>query len=57
MKSDGNPYTIFTPYSKIWKQKLAEQGIPHFPSEELLTNLLHIDPFDFLAHAEIANNR
>ena len=25
MKSDGTPYTIFTPYSKKWKQKYAEQ--------------------------------
>lgn len=26
-KDDGTPYTVFTPYSKKWKQKFKEQGI------------------------------
>jgi deoxyribodipyrimidine photo-lyase len=32
-KDDGLPYTVFTPYSKRWKAKLAENPIRHFPSE------------------------
>ncbi|MFN5376889.1 MAG: cryptochrome/photolyase family protein [Chitinophagaceae bacterium] len=32
-KDDGLPYTVFTPYSKRWKAKLAENPIQHFPSE------------------------
>ena len=33
MKSDGTPYTIFTPYSRKWKEKFKEQTMPNFPSE------------------------
>lgn len=40
LKSDGKPYTVFTPYSKQWKHRLHREGIPVFPSEELLNNLL-----------------
>ncbi len=32
-KDDGSPYTIFTPYSRKWKAKLAETGLPNYPSE------------------------
>lgn len=28
VKSDGTPYTVFTPYSKRWLQKMQEDGIP-----------------------------
>lgn len=48
MKPDGNPYTIFTPYSKIWKRKLAEEKIKPFASENLLSNLIKTKPFHFL---------
>lgn len=27
-KSDGKPYTVFTPYMKKWKERLNEYGIP-----------------------------
>ncbi len=53
MKSDGTPYTIFTPYSKIWKQKLAEEKIKTFPSENLLSNLFKTKPFHFPSLIEI----
>ena len=33
VKDDGNPYTIFTPYSRKWKAKLAETGLPNYPCE------------------------
>ena len=36
LKDDGNPYTVFTPYSRKWKNRLAETGIPEYPSERLL---------------------
>ena len=32
-KDDGSPYTIFTPYSRKWKAKLAEIGLPNYPLE------------------------
>lgn len=47
LKSDGNPYTIFTPYSKIWKQKFQENELKIFSSEKYLYNLLNTKPFDF----------
>lgn len=47
MKSDGTPYTIFTPYSKIWKQKLTNETVKSFPSKKLLANLFKTKPFHF----------
>jgi deoxyribodipyrimidine photo-lyase len=39
LKSDGTPYTVFTPYSKVWREKIRSSGgsaqpLAHFPSEE-----------------------
>ena len=42
VKTDGLPYTVFTPYSKKWKEKLAAQEIQFFESEKLLPNLKHL---------------
>lgn len=53
MKSDGTPYTIFTPYSKIWKQKLEDEKFKTFPSENLLFNLFKTKPFPFPSFNEI----
>ncbi len=33
MKSDGTPYTIFTPYSRKWKEKFYQLTPNNFPSE------------------------
>ena len=34
LKPDGKPYTVFTPYSRVWKQKYeAEQNL-NYPSEK-----------------------
>jgi deoxyribodipyrimidine photo-lyase len=40
LKKDGTPYTIFTPYSKIWKETLNLFYIKPYPSEKYLTSLL-----------------
>ena len=53
IKTDGTPYTIFTPYSKIWKQKLSGVEVETFPSEKLLPSLVKTDPFHFPALTEI----
>lgn len=42
VKSDGNPYTVFTPYSKKWLENLNSESFASFPSENLLENLLKI---------------
>ncbi len=53
MKKDGTPYTIFTPYSKIWKQKLSEDKIKKYPSEKLFANFFKTKPFHFPSLKEI----
>lgn len=41
MKDNGKPYTVFTPYSHKWKQKLNVDGAPKpYPSENFLKNIL-----------------
>lgn len=42
-KADGDPYTVFTPYSRRWKAIIQENGIPTFPSQTEL-NALAKDP-------------
>jgi deoxyribodipyrimidine photo-lyase len=34
LKSDGTPYLVFTPYSKIWKQKMDEFYSKSYPTEK-----------------------
>lgn len=43
LKPDGTPYTVFTPFSKIWKKHLTEKGISNYPSETLLANIYTSD--------------
>ena len=38
-KADGKPYTIYTPYSKAWRARLEQTGLPRFDSEKLLDRL------------------
>lgn len=40
MKPDETPYTVFTPYSKVWRNMLSENEIIFQPSEEFLSHLL-----------------
>lgn len=47
MKGDGTPYTVFTPYSKIWKEKLNKNNLEFYDSENLLSNLFKTAPFTF----------
>lgn len=44
VKEDGSPFKIFTPYSKVWKQKLAQSKIEQFPSENLLSKFYKTAP-------------
>lgn len=46
-KDDGNPYTVFTPYSRKWKFNLSNQPIKHFPSEKHFAQFLKYVPGDF----------
>lgn len=41
LKDNGSPYTVFTPYSRKWKERLEQKGgIPYFPSEQHLDGLI-----------------
>lgn len=53
MKSDGTPYTIFTPYSKIWKEKFRNESQQLFPSEVFKSNYLKTKSFYFPSLKEI----
>jgi deoxyribodipyrimidine photo-lyase len=52
VKDDGDPYVVFTPYSRTWKAKMKEMGdeaFPHYPSEDLLGHFVPTDPLDILS--------
>ncbi len=53
LKPDGKPYTVFTPYSKKWKEVFTEAAIQPFRSKELLHHLKQCDPAPFSALREI----
>ena len=43
VKANGEPYTVFTPYSRVWKQKLTDKDYHHYPSEKSLDLFFQID--------------
>jgi deoxyribodipyrimidine photo-lyase len=53
LKDDGTPYTVFTPYSKKWKQRLGSSGISEFLSQNYLHHLIKTKPFHFPEIGEI----
>lgn len=53
LKSNGEPYTIFTPYSKIWKQNLSEKSYLSFPSQQLEKQFLKVEKMTFPTLEEI----
>jgi deoxyribodipyrimidine photo-lyase len=56
LKSDGTPYTVFTPFSKKWKETLTTENLKSFPSEGKLKNLIKIEPQYFPSLKEIGFN-
>ena len=53
MKADGSPYTVFTPYSRRWKELFSKQSIPEYPSENYLTKCLQTQAFKLPELSEI----
>lgn len=43
LKDDGDPYKVFTPYSRKWKTRLEEEGVPAYPSEKLSDKFVTAD--------------
>jgi deoxyribodipyrimidine photo-lyase len=46
-KDDGKPYTVFTPYSRKWKAKLASFHYKSYPTEKYIANFIKTKPFSF----------
>ncbi|MDZ4822022.1 MAG: deoxyribodipyrimidine photo-lyase [Flavobacteriales bacterium] len=44
IKDNGTPYTVFTPYSKQWKEKLNDFYLKSYPTEKYFSNLLQCEP-------------
>jgi deoxyribodipyrimidine photo-lyase len=44
LKKDGTPYTVFTPYSVVWKRKLEAKFHQAFPSEKRIDSFLSLPP-------------
>jgi len=53
LKSDGTPYTVFTPYANAWKKLLPKEVAPPYPSQDLLGNLLNINPLPIPSVSEL----
>jgi len=47
LKDDNTPYTVFTPYSKKWKSKLAEFYTKSYPTEKYFDHFTKIKPLPF----------
>jgi len=45
VKADKKPYTVYTPYSKLWLNEFQKVDLQGYPSEKKLDNLLDI-PFE-----------
>lgn len=43
LKSDGTPYTIYTPYSKQWLLKYTSDNIENYASEKLLKHFCDVE--------------
>lgn len=41
LKSDNTPYTIFTPWSKKWFEKIKSINIPHYDTRNLKNSILN----------------
>jgi len=43
LKDDGKPYTVYTPYSKKWKNNLTDFHLKPYPTEQYAHNFLKVD--------------
>ena len=47
LKDNGEPYTVFTPYSKKWKSKLTASDYWEYQIEPIFDQFLKLDPLNF----------
>lgn len=45
LKPDGEPYTVFTPYMRKWKQALMENGLPTYDTSLLSRHFIQTEAF------------
>jgi deoxyribodipyrimidine photo-lyase len=45
VKDNGEPYTVFTPYSRKWKQMLDDVHISPVPSEKMVAGYFRTSPY------------
>jgi deoxyribodipyrimidine photo-lyase len=45
LKDDGKPYTVFTPYSRKWKQRLTAFHLKSYPTEKYHDAYWQTEPF------------
>ncbi|MCL6523323.1 MAG: DNA photolyase family protein [Thermoflavifilum sp.] len=57
LKPNGQPYTVYTPYSKQWKQKLNEFYLRSYPVEQYLNALFPMPAFSLPALESIGFHR
>ncbi len=57
LKVNGEPYSIFTPFSIKWKQKLSGKDLLHYPSESSLSNFVQIESTTFPSLKDIGFNK
>ncbi len=53
VKDNGEPYTVYTPYSKKWKAKLNEFYLKPYPTHTYMGNLYHCEPSHMLSLTDI----
>ncbi|NTV84594.1 MAG: deoxyribodipyrimidine photo-lyase [Bacteroidales bacterium] len=53
VKDSGEPYTVFTPFSKKWKTTFFETGIVNYSSENLMDHFVKISPLPIPGLASI----
>lgn len=53
LKPNKEPYTIFTPYMKMWKQRLADQGLKTYDTSAFLSNFIKIKPLKLPSLSDI----
>lgn len=46
LKDDGNPYTVYTPYSKRWKMKLNDFYLRPYPTQKYFHNFYQQAPIE-----------
>lgn len=53
LKDNGEPYTVYTPYSRKWKERLNDFYLRSYPTEKYFSNLLRCAPISTPTLTEI----